>query len=236
MYNYEHEYDTAKNDLVHYKRLVKSLTDYLDSVQNLPVNKESTAAKILRAIAKSSHFSGIFSFNYTDLNRIASEIGVTEEFWYTHMHGDLKTGIILGIENNMDFFPGYRYLCKEYNPNYATRFLSHRLDLAHEIVFFGHSLSKIDYHYFSQFFAKQSNPELPHKDAKVITIFTRNNESRMDILDQLRAMNNKRLDHLYGKNYFHIICTDGSEEMRVGEFLNHIDKLDNPTIIHSGIC
>ena len=48
----------------------------------------------------------------------------------------------------------------------------------------------------------------------------------MDILDQLRVMNNKGLDLLYGRNFFHIIKTDGNDGPKVHDFLQHIYRLD----------
>lgn len=229
--NHEEDFQRANVDQAHYNKLVESLSQYLISIQENSINENSTAAKVLKAICESSWFSGIFSFNYTNLKIFSNKLGITSDFWYTHMHGNLSNGIILGIENYMDFFPGYRYMCKEYNPNYASRFLTHRLQQAHEVVFFGHSLSEIDYHYFKQFFAKQSDPNLSQDEAKVIVIFTYDNESRMNILDRLRIMNDKHLDHLFGKNFLHIICTDGSEQNRVKEFFEHLKKLDNPNVV-----
>lgn len=141
------------------------------------------------------------------------------------MHGNLKDGIILGIESNMDFCPLYRYMCKEYNPVYESRFLSNELHEAKNIVIFGHSLSAIDYHYFQRFFKEQSREDITNSEKKKITIFTYNEDSAWDIRDQLRIMNNKRLDLLYGQNEFQIIRTDGTDKEKVSRFINDIASL-----------
>ena len=69
------------------------------------------------------------------------------------MHGSLaEKSIILGIESKSQFDAEYRFMCKEYNPNYRSHLIRQRLEAADEVVFFGHGLSKIDYHYFERLF------------------------------------------------------------------------------------
>ncbi|MBD5271821.1 MAG: hypothetical protein HDS42_00880 [Bacteroides sp.] len=215
--------EDAKSDKSTFNMLCQSLSDYLKHIQTTQLNDSSVAAQVLRVIIDSRYFNYIFSFNYTDLKLLAKNIGIERDFWYTHMHGDLENGIILGIESQVEFMPPYRYLCKEYNMNYRTRFLNYALQEANEIVIFGHSLSPIDYHYFQQLFAQQSREDMQYSDRKKITIFTRNEETKRDICDQLRKMNNKRLDLLYGMNIFHILRTDGSDEKEIAEFFKSVE-------------
>lgn len=220
--------EDAKIDKETYDILCNTLTDYLKTAQSNNLNSSSIAAKILKEIIESRYYTRIFSFNYTDLKLIAKNLGIERDFWYTHMHGDLTNGIILGIESQTEFMPPYRFLCKEYNMNYRTRFLNYCLQEAKEIVIFGHSLSQIDYHYFQQLFSNQSRDDMKYTDKKTITIFTKNAETKQDICDQLRKMNNKRLDLLFGMNIFHIFRTDGSDDADISEFLKAIKvKSDN---------
>ncbi len=108
--------------------------------------------------------------------------------------------------------------------NYRTRFLNYCVQEAKEIVIFGHSLSQIDYHYFQQLFSQQSREDMKYADKKTITIFTKDEETKRDICDQLRNMNNKRLDLLYGMNIFHILRTDGSDEEEILAFLKNVER------------
>lgn len=75
---------------------------------------------------------------------------------------------------------------------------------------------------------------MKYQDAKTITIFTKDEETKRDICDQLRKMNNKRLDLLYGMNVFHIFRTDGSDDAGIREFIDSVNsKGDNYKLFHN---
>lgn len=214
----------AERDERTYKLLCEKLTEYLKDIEQQKLNVESNAAKVLRKLISYAYLYGIFSFNYTNLDTILEKLGVHKKVFYRHMHGDLKSGIILGIENQINFCPLYRFLCKEYNMNYRTRFLNYALQEAKEVIIFGHSLGPVDYHYFQSLFSNQSKIDLKFPDRKIITIFTHDTNSKMDICDQLSIMNNKRLDLLFGNNILNIFRTDGSDDDEIKDFLEHFDK------------
>lgn len=221
----------ADIDRTQYESLVSNLRAYLQEVQEkAQINKDSIAAQVFRAVIENGYFNKIFTFNYTDLKSLALSIGIQKEFWHTHMHGTLEKGIILGIESRMDFDPLYRFMCKEYNPNYETRLLIRCLNEAQEIVIFGHSLSAIDYHYFQSFFKKQSEDILTKEQSKEITIFTYDTESQFDICDQLRNMNDRKLDSLFGNNILRIFRTsDCRNTSQYNKFLNHLRRTSKDT-------
>ena len=206
-----------------YNLLTQGLTDYLLSLNNHHLNKETVAARVLSTLIDNNYFTRIFSFNYTCLNNIAKSLGIANYLDYQHMHGNLNDGIILGLESNIEFCPLYRFMCKEYNMNYQTRFLNFCMQEAKEIVIFGHSLSEIDYHYFETLFFNQSKMNLNYPESKRITIFTRDKNSKLDICDQLRKMNKNRLDVLFSNNILEIIRTDGSDSKRVEKFIEHVN-------------
>lgn len=212
----------AEQDRVVYNKIIQSLTTYLSKIQKNKLIDNSMAAILLGVLVNSNFNIKIYTFNYTDLSSFATKLGISQPLDVTYMHGSLNDGIILGIESNMDFFPPYRYMCKEYSPHYQSRNLSNELHNAKHIVIFGHSLSPIDYHYFQRFFHEQSRENMTDADKKHITIFTYNEESAWDIRDQLRFMNNKRLDLLYGQNIFNIIRTDGSDIDKFSQFCRSI--------------
>ena len=216
--------ERAQDDKTQYEKITSDLKAYLLDVQKkTEIKTDSVAAQVFKAIIGNGYFDKIFTFNYTDLKSIAATLRVNTDFWYTHMHGSLDTEIILGIESRMEFDPLYRFMCKEYNPNYETRLLIRFLNEAEEVVIFGHSLGEIDYHYFQSFFKKQSADILTKEESKRITIFTHDTESQMDICDQLRNMNDRRLDSLYGNNILQIFRTeDCSETVQFQEFLRHL--------------
>lgn len=218
--------ERAEKDRIIYNKLTDSLASYLRKIQTGKLKNNSIASAVLRIILESSFDVKIFSFNYTNLNELATRLRIKDKFDVTYMHGNLTDGIIFGIESNMDFCPPYRYMCKEYSPVYKSRFLSNELHEAKHIVIFGHSLSAIDYHYFQRFFSEQSREYMTQSEKKNITIFTFDETSAWDIRDQLRNMNNKRLDLLYGQNEFNIIRTDGSDQEKFSQFCRTITDRD----------
>lgn len=213
-------FQQANVDQCSFGKLVTSLTKYLKSTQLKDLDQNCVASRVLKKLISEQFYLNIFSFNYTDLNFLASKLGITATLKTTHVHGNLNEGIVLGIESESDFCQPYRYMCKEYNHNYESSTLISHLSQAKYVIIFGHSLSSIDYHYFKNFFSKQSSVDLDSVERKFITIFTYDQESDWDILDQLRQMNNKRLDMLFANNDFRIIHTDGSDEKRVQKFLD----------------
>ena len=208
-----------------FDELTKSLGDYLDEEQQRPINRESVASQIFRAVIANGKFDVIYSFNYTDLHHIAKEIGITEKFNYEHVHGCLKdNSIILGVEDESDLMDGYSFLYKTFSPHYESHHIQYDLLDADEVVFFGHSLGQNDYHYFRQFFRNQCDENMPREKGKKITIFTYDDSSRISILEQLRNMNERKTSLLFSLNDFQVICTKDGKSERLLHFLKHLQQ------------
>ena len=191
-----------------YNNLVSGLTDFLREEEKKDIKNNSVAAKVLKAVIDNGYFSSIYSFNYTDLYKIARKMGIDSHFSYEHVHGSLKdNSIILGVEEKSDLIPGYQFLYKTYNQHYESHAIQYDMLEADEVVFFGHSLGDNDYHYFQMFFRNQCRDNMTRKDGKRITIFTFDEKSRIEILEQLRQMNDKKTDLLFNQNKMQLICT-----------------------------
>lgn len=225
VYGSKNEFDS--HDIEQDKRdcdvLVKSLSKYLSKTQQDNVKEDSIAAVVLRAIIQNGYFSEIYSFNYTDLHLIARNLRIPDDFIYSHVHGSLADkSIILGIESQYKFDPEYRFMCKEYNPNYRSHLIRQQLESADEVVFFGHGLSKIDYHYFEQLFSRCSTETIINKDIKWLSFFTYDETSRMDLLDRLQEMNNRRLDLMFGNNHLQFFKTKDGITPQLNKYLQHL--------------
>lgn len=222
----------AENDKRMFDDLNQSLTAYLKREERTELKKDSVAAKVLLSIIESDLFSSIYSFNYTDLHNIAAQLGSNKKFEYEHVHGCLKeNSIILGVEEGTDLLPGYQYLYKTFNPHYESHYIQYDMLEADEVVFFGHSLGHNDYHYFQMFFQEQCRDGMKRKDGKRITIFTYNDSSRIEILEQLRQMNNKKTDLLFNLNQMEVIYTKDGGGYCLERFINRLkeeaNSLDN---------
>ena len=187
------------------------------------IKTDCIAARVFAEILNNGNFSSIYSFNYTDLYEIASNLQLRKGFKYEHVHGSLKdNNIIIGAPEDADLKDGFEFLYKTFNEHYHSSRLIYDLREAKEIVFFGHSLGPTDYHYFRSLFQEQCRDGLERKDAKKITIFTYDDESRMSILKQLRKMNDNKTNLLYHHNDFKIIMTNKGNSQDLEEFIQHL--------------
>ena len=202
-----------------------ALISYLREQQSHDVAKDCTAAKVLSTILAVHHYTKIYSFNYTDLSSIAKRLDISYHFNYEHVHGDLKNeSVIIGIPDSSDVVERYEFLYKTFSPHYSSHEILFDLLEADEVIFFGHSLGRIDYHYFQRFFQQQCRSDMHRSDGKKITIFTHDAASRLSILKQLRNMNEKRTDLLFNQNELNIFMTDGTDEGKITKFLSDFSK------------
>ena len=162
-----------------YELLTKALTSYLDSIDYSTINKKSIASNL---------------FN-------KSALGIHTNIKYKHVHGSLENNsIILGFEDNVNVLKSCYFMIKSHNSHYSSCNIRVTLEQANEIVFFGHSLGCTDYHYFSDFFKVQSGLKENEVKNKKIRIFTYDEDSRLRLLEQLREMNEQRINYLYDLN------------------------------------
>ncbi len=68
------------------------------------------------------------------------------------------------------------------------------------------------------------------KNSKHITIFTKDNNSRFQILEQLRMMNGGRTERLQNDNDFVIIMTDNPDKVLLRMFFDNLTKESKATL------
>ena len=78
---------------------------------------------------------------------------------------------------------------------------------AARVTIFGHSLGENDRQYFEAFFKRQCNPEKAQKDLP-ITIYTKDQESVMEIKHSLQELTDYHLSDLYQNSRLEIIATE----------------------------
>lgn len=178
-------------------KLKEELNDYLLHI-NYNINKEAYSYRLVKLIIQSP-FSKIVSFNYTPLKLLCGIDDISKESCF-HVHGCLsdndKQSIILGFQDNVEIDKSYCYMIKSHQPSYYSSHIPDLLEAVDEIIFFGLSLGDVDYPYFSEFFKKQCIPN-NIKNRKFISFFTYDENSRQDILYQLRMMNDKRTRYFF---------------------------------------
>lgn len=198
------------------------LKAYLDRLPYNQISKNSVAYRLFRILNQHSEFVHVKSFNYTDWNKIFKD---QNNFVLDHIHGRLDdNSLIIGIQDNIDIAPEYNYMIKTFSEKFHSHDLIPELRSADEVIFFGHSFGETDYHYFEDFFKKQTNPDTARIGIP-LSIFTLNQDTRMNILQQLRAMNNKRTDYLYALSKLNIFMTDPkcNNGTEIGNFLRCLE-------------
>lgn len=216
-------------DELFFNNLIAGLTQYIREEEKKAIRKDSFAINVLNAVITNGYFSTIYSFNYTDLNLIARKADIQKPLVYESVHGCVaNNSIILGVDDHSELRDGYSYLRKVFSEYYTSHPIRYSLKECDEVIFFGHSLGETDYPYFSDFFSEQSRCK-DRKDGKRITIFTKDHQSRFQILEQLRKMNQYQTEHLQNDNIFKIIMTDKPDTNAVSDFFNSLNKESKAT-------
>ena len=178
---------------------------------------DSAAGRILKVIKSERNI--LYSFNYTPINLITKIAAIIDESKVpiVRPHGEITdesilkakvedNSIILGIETNNinNIAPGYSFLLKSNNPAYKSTHIASDLLQTRNVIIFGHSLNKMDFGYFREYFNfLASNTD---KDRK-LTIITKDDNSRVNLLDNLRKSDISVRD-LYAHIHVEIILTD----------------------------
>ena len=198
----------ATEDMAYFAKLQDALSKYILKQQQNEIEKESVASQVLRAIINNGYFESFYSFNYTNINTIAKKLGINKPKNCIYVHGNAdNNSIILGVDETK-LLKGYELLHKTMSPHYRSHNIFNDLSAASEVVIFGLSFGKIDYTYLDRFFQSQSGREpIDEKQKKHITIFTKDEKSRVEILNRLEAMDVNR-QNLYTQSVFQIIRTN----------------------------
>lgn len=204
-----------------FETLRQSLISYLNSISFDNINRSSTAARLLDLFA--NKIVTILSYNYTDLNKIMNKLGLKTRS-FIQVHGKLEDkSIIIGVQDDVEIPDNANFIIKSHSEYYRSCAVRDKLEEANHIIFFGHSLGETDYHYFRDFFRKQSGLLEEKPKRKKITIFTYDEKSRLDILSQLRRMNEKRVNYLFDLNDVEIFRTGCPEDKKYID--NFLEKM-----------
>lgn len=193
------------------KKIKEGLCNYLNSIDK-PIPESDTAAfHLLLAMTKSADagdFINIFTFNYTRVQMRGYEL---KEIPVHYMHGRCEDGkIIVGTRDDLQMDPSYDFLLKSMDDSFTPPDIVAALKDADEVIIFGHSLGENDRQYFAPFFLKQADYDNPER--KDITIFTRDDNSKIEIKRALQKMTDGKLSALYSINQPIIIRTKNLQE------------------------
>ncbi len=205
----------------------EGLCKYLQSINYTDSVDETVAFQLLLSMIKSADagdFIDIFTFNYTRIQIRGIDL---ENIPIHYMHGNCETGnVIIGTRDDSGINPDYDFLMKAMDFSFTPPDIVTALKEADEIIIFGHSLGENDRQYFAPFFLRQSDYNNPSR--KDTIIFTRDNNSMVEIKRALQKMTNGNLSTLFSINQPIIIRTNNLSEdkQQMKDFLinHHTDK------------
>lgn len=166
-----------------YDILKKYLRKYLQNEsERFTLNENSLALDLSKRLVSSENSIYTLSFNYTDCYNLCRLPKPKGRFWL--VHGDLNlNNIELGCR---DFENKRRNLQLDfmYKPqiNLLSEIFLQNLETASEVIFFGHSLNRMDYYYFKDYF---ENIEEGRKEGKHLTIICKDINSENQIIKEL---------------------------------------------------
>lgn len=219
----ESEHFIEKNN-AYFTKLQDALREYIISIQDRITQKDCAASRVLKSVVENEYFEQIYSFNYTNLNTIAQKLGIYHNINYIHLHGKVEDkSIILGVDDS-ELRPGYEQFHKSSSRYYRSHDIYNALTNAREIVIFGLSFGNIDYSYFDRFFRSLSDGDsISEENKKNITIFTKDDNSRLGIIGKLREMK-IGIQRLYAQSHFQIICTHVEEDKeKIDDFVKRME-------------
>ena len=207
-----------------FNALRNCLNDYIFNLE-APDNMPNNYALQLMSILGTKKYDNvqIVTFNYTDLRKTT---GFDIQVPVYHIHGKISespnTNLILGIQDSVEGDKSFSYVIKSHSPYYHSSRIIDMLDEADEVIFFGHSLGETDYPYFSDFFQMQCR-KIAQENRKKIRIFTYNEKSRLDILFQLRIMNDKQTRLFFENSDFALYRTeDKIDDIKIQNYFNEL--------------
>lgn len=192
------------------KEIEDGLAKYLNEIGERSDMQKSDAVYLLRE-ALAYNNSSVYSFNYT---RIGSLITDNEEkvkeydSKVQYIHGSLQEGhIIIGAKDGN--YGNYDFIQKAFDEKYNSSSLLEEMQMADEIIIYGHSLGDCDSQYFGPFFKSIVDGTQPKesKRKQKITIYTYDLKSEIQIKKNLNILTDWHLSWLYSKCDINIIKT-----------------------------
>lgn len=238
--------NNVKDDKKDYELICKALIRYLAGLfVNGAINidqfnemKKSAAGQILKVVKSKRNI--LYSFNYTPINIITKIATYIDESKVpiVRPHGEITdesiikakvedNSIILGIETNNinSIAPDYSFLLKSNNPAYKSTHIASDLLQTRNVIIFGHSLNQMDFGYFREYFEYLTQNTDRNRQ---LTIITKDNKSRVSLLDNLRKSGISVRDVFAHTNVEIILSDDiGKKDTESDKlFCNLLEKID----------
>lgn len=191
-----------------YKNLCKSLTEYINNIQDTENFLETSQAFTFLESLCLRGKTTILNFNYTNTaqkilnNKYHKTPGINEKerpYEHFHIHGSAKDkNIIFGVDDTHKIGKGHIEIRKSSFNDKHGRIIKKHLRSANDIYFFGLSLGETDHMYFRDFFENISNKY----SEKKLHFYHYGEEGRLQLHNQFETLTNQKVTALKSNNEF----------------------------------
>ena len=189
IYNYVNENRSPSDSLIglvsnQYDNFKISFQEYLTRVAREDnVSKQSLAWNLFRKSVKTKYYS-VISFNYTDCYALC-QCGHPHNKSFYPVHGTQNGKIVLGCRDYLGKKVNnkFQFMYKPEHVILQKDIIVQRMKEATEVIIFGHSLNKMDFCYFADYFdskddvANEKHLTIICKDVESENVIRRNIES-----------------------------------------------------------
>lgn len=204
----------VKTDKREYHQICRALGYYLKN-QIDSIKTDLSEKNCIRLFKQVYSIDGsdkiLYTFNYTPIKSIAEHANILHFGTPFHVHGmyNDRTHIMgIDVKSLDDIIPEYSFLIKSNNKSYHAVNIEMDMINAKEVIIYGHSLNMIDAVYFDDYLKDLSvNKDINRR----LTIITRNDDSKLIILDNIRRMGIS-VPKLYSHGHLEFVLTDKIEK------------------------
>lgn len=183
----QQDFSHVNDDRYFFELLENHLETFLTLVSMDACEEEHLATHLLEKMNEKQIFEKVYTFNYISHEALHKWCGCYYERDVCYVHQKLYCGIVLGVAEHDITDNRYSFLKKVNHPQYPSTNLGRDLMEADEVVFFGHSLNRIDFDYFRDFFVTCSQYNETKTTSTRITIIDKDNDSIQSIKNNLKS-------------------------------------------------
>ncbi len=213
----------VERDHIALEMIKTGLCDYLKSLQTNPEpTRYCVPFQVFRVLTEkmsNKDTINVYSFNYT---RIPWDFSSQCEEIIHYVHGNCDKGNIIIGTRDEDMNKEYCFLQKSFDGSFSPPPIVEDLNMADEVIIFGHSLGINDRQYFKSFFIAQSGFGV--SKPKDITIITKDASSVVEVKRSLQQLTDNQLSVLMSKNRVRFVLTDllkEKDESLFNFFISH---------------
>ena len=187
-----------------FEKLKNALKSYLyQTVSEATITENAISKVLLHELIENKLVPEIINFNYTSPLKLIGEPEDPKNYHITYVHGSLDEDIVLGCDTMSNQINEQLSFLYKYNMLNKANHIAQNMMEAEDVYIFGHSINKMDFCYFFDYFKIASSSVTPQRK---LTIFTKDYNSEINIKNNIKSQGISVIDlynHLQSFDFFH---------------------------------